>query len=77
VISEKTVELNLTRQVIDWFEFLSHRPHVVVGPSQQQEEGRLGYDVELVGGFRAVLIQFKRANVSSERTSPETAGLGG
>jgi hypothetical protein len=42
------------------------RNHFLVGPSQQ-EEGHLGYDVELVGGFRAVLIQFKRAYVSGNR----------
>src|SRR5437016_4904662 len=66
MISEKTVELNLSRQMCEWFQFLTGLPHFVVGPTQR-EEGVLGYDVEFVGGVRAVLVQFKRAYVAGNR----------
>ena len=66
MISEKTVELNLSRQIADWFQFMTLRQHFVIAPSQQ-DEGYLGYDVELVGGFRVMLIQYKRAYVTGDR----------
>jgi len=62
MISEKTVELNLTTELINWFGWVTGTPHFALAPSQRLE-GMLGFDVALGGGI-GVLIQYKRAYVS-------------
>ena len=61
MISEKTVELNLTTELINWFGSVTGTPHFALAPSQRQE-GMLGFDVAIGGGI-GVLIQYKRAYV--------------
>lgn len=60
MISEKTVELNLTAELLNWLFGVTNRTHFVLAPSQR-EEGRLGFDAGFYGSGPAVFIQFKRA----------------
>lgn len=65
MISEKTVELNLTTELINWLGRATRIPHFALAPSQRQE-GTLGFDVGIGAGIRSgigVLIQYKRAYV--------------
>jgi hypothetical protein len=63
VISEKTVELNLTAELLSWLYKVTGRTHYVIAPSQV-EEARLGFDAGFYGPGPGVLIQFKKAQVS-------------
>lgn len=62
MISEKTVELNLTTELINWFYTATGKTHFAIGPSLQQE-AKLGFDVAIRGGVGA-LVQYKRAYVN-------------
>lgn len=61
MLSEKTVELNLTTELINWFGQLTSRPHYALAPTARAE-GKLGFDVSLRGPGTGVLLQFKRAH---------------
>lgn len=64
MISEKTVELNVTAELLNWLGYATGVVHTAIGPSQQQE-GVLGYDVSVHGGSTAAaLIQYKRAYIA-------------
>lgn len=63
MISEKTVELNVTAELLNWLYRQTGVTHTAIGPSQSVE-GRLGYDVHYHGHGIAALIQFKRAYVN-------------
>lgn len=67
MISEKTVELNLTTELINWLYTVTEQTHYALAPSQR-EEGTLGYDVALLGSG-AILIQYKRAYVEGTNWS--------
>jgi hypothetical protein len=61
MISEKTVELNLTTELVNWNYYISGVRPYILAPSQRQE-GILGYDASI--GFPngyPTLIQYKRA----------------
>lgn len=60
MISEKTVELNVTAELLSWLRYVTGRTHTAIGPSQRAE-GRLGYDVSYHGPGVGALIQYKRA----------------
>jgi hypothetical protein len=60
MISEKTVELNLTTQLINCFYYVTGQIHYALAPSQRQE-GQLGFDVSVTAPGGGVLIQYKRA----------------
>jgi hypothetical protein len=60
VITEKTVELNLTAELLNWLYGITKRTHYVIAPSQQQE-GKLGFDAGFYGSGPGLFIQFKRA----------------
>lgn len=61
MISEKTVELNLSMELINHINFQNNLSLFSVAPSQRQE-ATLGYDVEIgVGTGSGLLIQYKRA----------------
>lgn len=63
MISEKTVELNVTAELLSWLSYISGATHVALGPSQRAE-GYYGYDASLHGGGTPVaMIQYKRAYV--------------
>lgn len=62
MISEKTVELNITTELVNWlYSMTTVRPYILA-PSQRQE-GTLGFDATI--GFpnsgRPFLLQYKRA----------------
>jgi hypothetical protein len=63
LISEKTVELNMTAELLAWLRWTTGIAHVAVGPSLTQE-GRLGFDAGYLGGGTGILIQYKRAYVA-------------
>ncbi len=63
MISEKTVELNLTTELINWASKVTRRTYFALAPSQRQE-GRLGFDVSVQANGTGVLIQYKRAYVT-------------
>lgn len=65
MISEKTVELNLTTELVNKiYKATGNRPYILA-PSQRQE-GTLGYDVALgQTQGQGVLIQYKRAYVNT------------
>jgi hypothetical protein len=64
MISEKTVELNTTAELLPWLQYVTGFVHTAIGPSQR-EEAVWGYDVSFHGGSTAAaLIQYKRAYVS-------------
>lgn len=44
MISEKTVELNTTAELLAWLRYVTGITHTAIGPSQRQE-AVLGYDV--------------------------------
>lgn len=62
MISEKTVELNLTTELVNYLFFTTGTRPYILAPSQVQE-GKLGFDTSI--GFpltgRPMLIQYKRA----------------
>lgn len=62
MITEKTVELNLTTELVNWLYTATGTTHFAIGPSLQQES-KLGFDVA-IGGGSGVLIQYKRAYVN-------------
>ena len=62
MISEKTVELNVTAELLNFLFRLTKRTHTAIAPSQRAE-GKVGYDVAYLGSARAALIQYKRAHV--------------
>lgn len=61
-LSEKTVELNLTTELLNWLWKVTGHTHCAFGLTQQQE-AQLGVDVATVGGTSAIFIQYKRAYV--------------
>ena len=64
MISEKTVELNTTAELLAWLYYVTRITHTAIGPSQRQE-AVWGYDVSFHGGSTAAaLIQYKRAYVA-------------
>lgn len=62
MISEKTVELNLTTEFINWLSHQKSTPYFAVGPTQAQE-AKFGFDVGVFGNASGALIQYKRAYV--------------
>lgn len=63
MISEKTVELNLTTEFINWLSHKHNTPYFAVGPTQAQE-AKWGFDAGLFGTTTGALIQYKRAYVT-------------
>lgn len=64
MISEKSVELNTTAELLVWLYYVTGITHTAIGPSQQ-EEAVWGYDVSFHGSSTAAaLIQYKRAYVA-------------
>ncbi|WP_369326862.1 hypothetical protein AB6N01_04220 [Alcaligenes nematophilus] len=61
MISEKTIELNLTTETINYAYTLTGRTHFAVGLTQK-EEATYGVDVSIGGGL-ALLLQYKRAHI--------------
>jgi hypothetical protein len=57
-IKEKTVELNLTSEVIQFLRAVSGRPVSAWGPTPHQE-ARLGFDAKVQSGGFKLLIQYK------------------
>jgi hypothetical protein len=37
MISEKTVELNVTAELLNWLRYVTGRTHTAIGPSQRAE----------------------------------------
>ncbi|HEY4541295.1 MAG TPA: hypothetical protein VIG66_02860, partial [Noviherbaspirillum sp.] len=62
MISEKTVELNLTTEFINWLSHQHNTPYFAVGPTQAQE-AQWGFDAGIFGNATGALIQYKRAHV--------------
>lgn len=62
-LNEKTVELNLTTELLNWLWKVTGVNHCAFGLTQQQE-AQWGVDVAACGGNTGVFIQFKRAHVS-------------
>lgn len=62
MISEKTVELNLTTELTNWLWKVHHTTFTAIAPSQRQE-ATLGYDVSVRAGGFAFFIQYKRAHL--------------
>jgi hypothetical protein len=63
MISEKTVELNTTAELLAWLYRTTGVTHTAIGPTLT-EEGVLGFDVSYHGtATAAALIQYKRAYV--------------
>ncbi len=62
MISEKTVELNLSMELINHINFQNNLSVFAIAPTQRQEAA-LGYDVEIgdKGDGNGILIQYKRA----------------
>jgi hypothetical protein len=66
MISEKTVELNVTAELLNWLRSVTGVTHTAIGPSLAQE-GIGGYDVSFHGSATsAALVQFKRAYVTGQ-----------
>ena len=63
MISEKTVELNLTTEFINWLSHQHSTPYFAVGPTQAQE-AQWGFDAGVFGNTTGALIQYKRAYVN-------------
>jgi hypothetical protein len=61
MISEKTVELNLTTEFVNWMWKIHHTTFTAIAPSQRQE-ANLGYDVSIVTSGHGFYIQYKRAH---------------
>jgi hypothetical protein len=61
VISEKTVELNLTTEFMNWMWKVHGTTYTAIAPSQRQE-ARLGFDVSIRASGYAFFIQYKRAH---------------
>lgn len=62
MISEKTIELNLTTEMLNWLGWITKKVHYTLAPSQI-EEGVCGFDAAVIGSGGSVLIQYKRAYV--------------
>jgi hypothetical protein len=60
VISEKTVELNLTADLVYVLQVATGHTYYAVGLTQQQESA-LAYDVAIKSALPPLLVQFKRA----------------
>lgn len=63
MISEKTVELNLTTEFINWLSHQHNTSYFAVGPTQAQE-AQWGFDAGIFGNSTGALIQYKRAYVN-------------
>lgn len=63
MISEKTVELNLTTELINWFSIITGKVHYALAPSQRME-GIFGFDTAILANGTGILIQYKRAYVN-------------
>jgi hypothetical protein len=63
MLSEKSVELNVTAELLAWLSWITGVTHTAIGPSQA-DEAKVGYDVSFHGGgVAAALVQYKRAYV--------------
>jgi hypothetical protein len=62
MISEKTVELNLTTEFMNWMWKVHHSTFTAIAPSQRQE-ALLGYDVSIRASGFGFFIQYKRAHL--------------
>jgi hypothetical protein len=62
MISEKTVELNLTTEFMNWMWKVHHSTYTAIAPSQRQE-ATLGYDVSIRASGFCFFIQYKRAHL--------------
>lgn len=62
MISEKTVELNLTTELTNWAWKIQHKTFTPIAPTQV-EEAKLGYDVSMLSNGFALYIQYKRAEL--------------
>lgn len=62
MISEKTVELNLTTELVNWLWFYTRHTFCSIAPSQR-DEAHLGFDTAIVSNGSAFLIQYKKAHV--------------
>lgn len=62
MISEKTVELNLTIEFVNWLKYHTKNYPFILAPSQS-DEGALGFDVSISSSILGIpiLIQYKRA----------------
>ncbi|MFB9026017.1 hypothetical protein QSH50_001700 [Xanthomonas arboricola pv. pruni] len=63
MISEKTVELNLTTEFINWLSHQHNTLYFALGPTQAQE-AQWGFDAGVFGNSTGALIQYKRAYVN-------------
>lgn len=66
MISKKTVELNLTAELLAWLRWVTGRVHFAIVPSQQLE-AKLGFDAGFYGPGPALFIQFKRVHVAGSK----------
>lgn len=62
MISEKTVELNLTTELTNWAWKIHRKTFTAIAPTQVQE-ANLGYDVSMMSGGLGIYIQYKRAEI--------------
>ena len=62
MISEKTVELNLTTEFMNWMWKVHGSTFTAIAPSQRQE-AKLGYDVSIITRGFGFFIQYKRAHL--------------
>jgi hypothetical protein len=61
MISEKTVELNITTELVNFYYSRSKNRPFILAPSQRQE-ATMGYDVEIgLSPAKSAFIQYKRA----------------
>ena len=62
LISEKTVELNVTTEFMNWMWKVHCSTFTAIAPSQRQE-AKLGYDVNITSSGFGFFIQYKRAHI--------------
>jgi len=62
MISEKTVELNVTTEFMNWMWKVHHSTFTAIAPTQRQE-AKLGYDVSISAKGFGFYIQYKRAHL--------------
>lgn len=65
MISEKTVELNLAMEVINWASYITNRTHFALAPCQGHE-GIL-FDTSFQSHATGILVQYTRPIVSESR----------
>ena len=62
MISEKTVELNVTTEFMNWMWKVHRTTFTAIAPTQR-EEAKLGYDVSIIASGFGFYIQYKRAHL--------------